>query len=105
MKDEKLYSNVYTQMERVGGKEAMKNYKPRRKPGSSDDVVYSDSKQAAMNAAKEAKETAKNEADYNSSLTTENKKMGGVAKMASGGSASSRADGCCAKGKTRGKMC
>jgi len=27
-----------------------------------------------------------------------------VAKMASGGSASSRADGCCTKGKTRGKM-
>lgn len=25
-------------------------------------------------------------------------------KMASGGSASSRADGCCTKGKTRGKM-
>jgi hypothetical protein len=25
-------------------------------------------------------------------------------KMASGGSASSRADGCCVKGKTRGKM-
>jgi hypothetical protein len=25
-------------------------------------------------------------------------------KMASGGSASSRADGCCIKGKTRGKM-
>ena len=104
MRDEKLYSDVYTQMERVGGKEAMKNYKPRRKPGSLNDVVYSDSKQAAMNAAKEAKETAKNEADYNSSLTTENKKKGGVAKMASGGSASARADGCCTKGKTRGKM-
>jgi len=27
-----------------------------------------------------------------------------VTKMASGGSASSRADGCCTKGKTRGKM-
>ena len=27
-----------------------------------------------------------------------------VKKMASGGSASSRADGCCTKGKTRGKM-
>ena len=56
------------------------------------------------NAAKEAKETAKNEADYNSSLTTESKKKGGMTKMASGGSASSRADGCCTKGKTRGKM-
>lgn len=27
-----------------------------------------------------------------------------VKKMASGGTASSRADGCCTKGKTRGKM-
>ena len=27
-----------------------------------------------------------------------------VKKLASGGSASSRADGCCVKGKTRGKM-
>ena len=33
------------------------------------------------------------------------KKGGAVKKMASGGSASSRADGIAAKGKTRGKMC
>ena len=32
------------------------------------------------------------------------KRGGKVKKMASGGSASSRADGCCTKGKTRGKM-
>jgi hypothetical protein len=33
------------------------------------------------------------------------KKHGGmIKKMANGGSASSRADGCCTKGKTRGKM-
>jgi hypothetical protein len=31
-------------------------------------------------------------------------KKGGVTKMASGGSASSRADGCATKGKTKGKM-
>lgn len=30
--------------------------------------------------------------------------MGGMTKMAKGGSASSRADGCCVKGKTKGKM-
>jgi hypothetical protein len=42
---------------------------------------------------------------YNESLTTESKKKGGMTKMASGGmTASSRADGCCTKGKTRGKM-
>jgi hypothetical protein len=33
------------------------------------------------------------------------KKGGAVKKMASGGSASSRADGIATKGKTRGKMC
>jgi hypothetical protein len=31
-------------------------------------------------------------------------KKGGAVKMAKGGSASSRADGCAVKGKTRGKM-
>jgi len=30
---------------------------------------------------------------------------GKVKTMKSGGTASSRADGCCVKGKTRGKMC
>ena len=98
MADNLSYS-IQNVMERKGGKEAMKNYKPRRTPGSSDDVVYSGSKQAAMDAAKEAKEAAKNEADYNSSLTTENKAKGGSVS-----SASSRADGCATKGKTRGKM-
>tara|TARA_R110002126_G_scaffold119048_1_gene259748 strand:- start:243 stop:536 length:294 start_codon:yes stop_codon:yes gene_type:complete len=96
MAEEKLYDKLYTQMERKGGKEAMKNYKPRRTPGSSDDVVYSGSKQAAMDAAKEAKEAAKNEADYNSSLTTENKAKGGSVS-----SASKRADGIAIRGKTR----
>jgi hypothetical protein len=31
-------------------------------------------------------------------------KKGGMTKMAKGGSVSSRADGCCVKGKTKGKM-
>jgi hypothetical protein len=35
---------------------------------------------------------------------TKDNKKGGMIKMAKGGSASSRADGCCVKGKTRGKM-
>ena len=96
MAEEKLYDKLYTQMERKGGKEAMKKYKPRRTPCSSDDVVYSGSKQAAMDAAKEAKEAAKNEADYNSSLTTENKAKGGSVS-----SASKRADGIAIRGKTR----
>jgi hypothetical protein len=87
-------------------------------------------KPANFDAIEEAKQEAKDSADakkqdkaYNESLTTENKAKGGmtakfmsfsktgkpagmkkVTKMASGGTASSRADGCAAKGKTRGKM-
>jgi hypothetical protein len=78
----------------------MKNYKPRREPGSPDDVIYPETRakmQEAKSAAADVKEAAKNEADYNKSLTTENKAKGGL-------TASSRADGCCTKGKTRGKM-
>jgi hypothetical protein len=87
-------------------------------------------KPANFDAIEEAKQEAKDSATakkqdkaYNESLTTENKAKGGmtakfmsfskkgkpagmksVTKMASGGSASSRADGCASKGKTRGKM-
>ena len=90
-------------------------------------------KPANFDAIEESKQAAKDRADakklekaYNDSLTTESKKKGGsiksakymsfsktgkpagmktVTKMASGGkTASSRADGCCTKGKTRGKM-
>ena len=83
---------------------AAKKYKPRRTPESQNEVVYSDTKKAAMDEAKAMKETEDATNAYNKSLTTENKRMGGMTKMASGGSASSRADGCCTKGKTRGKM-
>ena len=87
-------------------------------------------KPANFDAIEESKQDAKDSADakkqdkaYNESLTTENKAKGGmtakfmsfsktgkpagmkkVTKMATGGTASSRADGCCTKGKTRGKM-
>ena len=87
-------------------------------------------KPANFDAIEESKQDAKDSATakkqdkaYNESLTTENKAKGGmtakfmsfskkgkpagmksVTKMASGGTASSRADGCAAKGKTRGKM-
>jgi hypothetical protein len=73
--------------------------------------------------AKDSDDAKKQDKAYNESLTTENKAKGGmtakfmsfskkgkpagmksVTKMASGGTASSRADGCAAKGKTRGKM-
>jgi hypothetical protein len=84
---------------------AAKKYKPRREPGSLDDVVYSDTKKAAMDEAKAMKDTEEATSAYNKSLTTENKAKGGMAKMASGGSASSRADGIAQRGKTRGTMC
>lgn len=68
--------------------ELMKAYKPRRTPGSADDAVYSDSKKAMLEEAQDAKDREKI------------KSMG----YAKGGSASSRADGCAMRGKTRGKM-
>ena len=70
----------------------MKKYKPRREPGSLNDMVYSESKQAAMNEAKKAKDTAAATDAYDKVV---GKKKGGYVKAA---------DGCCSKGKTRGKM-
>jgi len=93
---------------------AAKKYKPRREPGSLNDVVYPETR-AKMREDKEEAADAKAaaEADKAYDLSSrvslnelfEKKAKGGyVKKMASGGSASSRADGCCTKGKTRGKM-
>jgi hypothetical protein len=42
--------------------------------------------------------------EYELAVDSGYKKGGKVKKMATGGSASSRADGCAVKGKTRGKM-
>jgi len=70
----------------------MDAYKPRR-PGTTyeDSMTSEDIKK--MDAQKEeANIQRKTEAAYK------------IKNMASGGSASSRADGCCTKGKTRGKM-
>jgi hypothetical protein len=39
-----------------------------------------------------------------SGIRVDDKPVKPAKKMASGGTASSRADGCCSKGKTRGKM-
>jgi hypothetical protein len=52
----------------------------------------------AKQEAKDAADRKKQDKAYNESLTTENKAKGGMV------SASRRADGCCTKGKTRGKM-
>ena len=86
---------------------AAKKYKPRRTPESQNEVIYPETR-AKMEAAKadvaDAKASAEAGAEYDKA-TTVGKKMGGMTKMASGGSASKRADGIAAKGKTRGKMC
>lgn len=64
-----------------------------------------DAIEQAKQEAKDRKAAKLQEKAYNESLTTESKKKGGMTKMAKGGmTASSRADGCCTKGKTRGKM-
>lgn len=70
----------------------MKKYKPRRTPESLDEVVYSDTKKAAMDEAQAAKDTEAATDAYNKVV---GKKGGGYVKAA---------DGCCSKGKTRGKM-
>jgi hypothetical protein len=71
----------------------MKKYKPRRTPGSLDDVVYSDTKKAAMEEAQATKDTAAATDAYNKVV---GKKKGGYIKSA---------DGIASRGKTRGKMC
>jgi hypothetical protein len=56
--------------------------------------ILEEAKQDAQDSATAKKQ----DKAYNESLTTENKAKGGMV------SASRRADGCCTKGKTRGKM-
>jgi hypothetical protein len=71
--------------------DAAKQYKPRRTPGSLDEVIYPETRAKI----KEAK------TDIEDEKTRQKIKGMGYAK---GGSASSRADGCATKGKTRGTM-
>jgi len=84
---------------------AAKKYKPRRTPESLDEVIYPETRakmQEAKAEAADAKASSEAGAEYDKIM---GKKKGGMTKMASGGmTASSRADGCCTKGKTRGKM-
>jgi hypothetical protein len=84
---------------------AAKKYKPRRTPESLNEVIYPETR-AKMEEAKadvaDAKASTEAGAEYDKVV---GKKKGGMAKMASGGSASSRADGIAVRGKTRGTMC
>ena len=85
--------------------DAAKKYKPRRTPESLDEVIYPETRakmQEAKADAADAKASAEAGAEYDKVV---GKKKGGMAKMASSGSASSRADGIAQRGKTRGMMC
>ena len=74
--------------------EATKQYKPRRTPGAVEDVVRSEEKQKMLDEARDAKMMRETDKAYEAARTTFKK----------GGTASARADGCCQRGKTRGKM-
>ena len=88
-----------TQAKRESDAEMKRESRDVKKPANFDAIE--ESKQDAKDSATSKKQ----DKAYNESLTTESKKMGGMTKMAGGGmTASSRADGCCTKGKTRGKM-
>ena len=67
-------------------------------------------REAYYKANKEKGIRAEKQREYEMFGTTEQNipavdTMGSVTGMKKGGSASSRADGCCMKGKTKGKIC
>lgn len=69
---------------------------PQRTDESDSDYITPEKRYEMEKQVQEAKESSKNEAEYNKATT--------VGKAKGGMTASSRADGCCTKGKTRGKM-
>ena len=74
--------------------EAAKQYKPRRAPGSLDEVIYPETR-AKMQEAK---------VDVEDEKARQKIKSMGYASGGKVSSASKRADGCCTKGKTKGTM-
>ena len=54
---------------------------------------------------KKQKEMETKDAKFKETIKSGVEKIRGVMGMKKGGSASSRADGCCVKGKTKGKIC
>ena len=79
----------------------MRNYKPRRPEMTLDDVVTPETRMkraAMMQDAKDQSMQPKIDAAYEAARTTPYKKGGSVS------SASSRADGCAERGKTKGTM-
>jgi hypothetical protein len=55
--------------------------------------------------AKKQREMETKDAKFKETIKSGVEKIRGVIGMKKGGSASSRADGCCIKGKTKGKIC
>jgi hypothetical protein len=89
------------EMEDARNAENMRNYKPRRPEMTLDDVVTPETRlkrAAMMQDAKDQMMRPKIDDAYEASRTTPYKKGGSV------GSASSRADGCAERGKTKGTM-
>ena len=76
---------------------------PQRTDERDEDYITPAKRYEMEMQVKEAKESAATDAAYNKAMGK--KKGGSVKKMASGGSASSRADGIAQRGKTRGMMC
>ena len=81
----------------------MRGYKPRRPEMTLDDVVTPETRAkraAMMQDAKDQMMQPKIDAAYDKAMPSPER----YAKGGSVGSASSRADGCAVKGKTKGKM-
>lgn len=78
-------------------------------PTTTAPVVVTPKKEPIPSDIADQLQTSKNEraaADYEKRKAgIPAKKAGGCVKMSAGGSASSRGDGCCVKGKTKGRIC
>lgn len=88
----------------VGGSQMIKNAREKREQEESEaaDEIKREKRGVEKNSTDRARDDAREikmqeQTDKAADMASKN--------MASGGSASSRADGCCVKGKTRGKMC
>lgn len=76
----------------------MKAYRPRRPGTTLEDVVTPEERARRAQMVQDAKDQAMQP------VINEAYEKAPVVKMADGGSASARADGCAQRGKTRGKM-
>jgi hypothetical protein len=85
-------------MKRGGAVKKMAYGGPVKKP------VPTPAERAASKAQDERLKNAKVTKEEVRTLNSANRSEGGMPKMAKGGSASSRADGCATKGKTKGRM-